>query len=127
MITDKTLVYGTDADPRLTARSRVALTQATKDNVDKLMMDHEQSRKNTTQLKETLKKEMDEGHKLKIKYEDMMNEVRTSRSEHQTLQANKEALEISAGKMEKNAQNRLAELQRLRLEHQVLKARKDDL
>ena len=42
MITDKTLVYGTDADLRLTTRAGVALTQATKDNVDRLMMDLEQ-------------------------------------------------------------------------------------
>ena len=54
MITDKTLVYGTDANPRLIARAGVALTQATEDNVDRLMTDLEQSRKNTTQLKETL-------------------------------------------------------------------------
>ena len=81
MITDKNLVYGIDADPRLTARAGVALTQATEDNVDRLMTDLEQSRKNTTQLKETLKKERDEGHKLKRKYEDMMGEVRTSKIE----------------------------------------------
>ena len=92
MITDKNLVYGTDADPRLTARDGVVLTQATEDNVDRLMTDLEQSRKNATQLKETLKKERDEGHKLKRKYEDMMNEVRTSKIELQTLQANKVAL-----------------------------------
>ena len=103
MIIDKTLVYGTDADPRLTARAGVALTQATEDNVDRMMTDLEQSRKNVAQLKETLKNERDQGHKLKRKYEDMMNEVRTSRSELQTLQANKEDLEFSAGKMEKDA------------------------
>ena len=57
MIIDKTLVYGTDADPILTTRAGVALTQATEDNVDRLMIDLEQSRKNATQLKETLKKE----------------------------------------------------------------------
>ena len=51
MITDKTLVYGTDADPRLTSRAGVALNQATEDNVDRLMMDLEQSRKNAAQLK----------------------------------------------------------------------------
>ena len=127
MIIDKTLVYGTDADPRLIARARVALTQATEDNVDRLMTDLEQSIKNATQLKETLKKERDEGQKLKRKYEDMMNEVRTSRTELQTLQENKEALEVSAKKTEKNAQDSLAELQRLQLEHQVLKIEKDDL
>ena len=56
MITDKTLVYGTDVYPRLTARAGVALTRATKDNVDRLMTELEQSKKNATQLKETLKK-----------------------------------------------------------------------
>ena len=41
MITNKTLVYGIDADLRLTARDGVALTQATKDNVDRMMTDLE--------------------------------------------------------------------------------------
>ena len=71
MITDKTVVHGTDADPRLIARAGVALTQATEDNVERLMMDLEQSRKKAAQLKETLKKETDEGYKLKRKFEDM--------------------------------------------------------
>ena len=81
MIIEKTVVYGTDADPRLTARAGVELTQDTEDNVDRLMTDLEQSKKNATQLKETLKKERDEGHKLKRKFEDMQNEVRTSKIE----------------------------------------------
>ena len=50
MITDKTLVYGKDADPRLIVRAGVALTQATEDNVDRLMTDLEQSRKNAAQF-----------------------------------------------------------------------------
>ena len=53
MITNKTLVYGTNTDPRLIARAWVELTQATEDNVDRLMTDLERSRKNATQLKET--------------------------------------------------------------------------
>ena len=57
------------------------LTQSTEDNVDRLMTDLEESRKNAAKLKETLKKERDEGQKLKRKYEDMMNEVKTSRTE----------------------------------------------
>ena len=44
------------------------------------MTDLEQSRKNAAQLKETLKKERDEGYKLKRKLEDMQNEVRTSKA-----------------------------------------------
>ena len=39
MVTDKTLVHGMDADPRLIVIDGVALTQATKDNVNRLMMD----------------------------------------------------------------------------------------
>ena len=113
MVTDKTLVHGTNKDPRLIARARVALTQANEDNVDRLMTNLEQSRSNAAQLKETLKKERDEGQKLKRKYEAMMNEVKTSRTEFQTLQANKEALEISAKKTKKTAQDSLAELQKL--------------
>ena len=74
------------------------------------MIDLEDSRKIAAKLKETLKKERDDRQKMKRKYEDMMNEVKTSRTEFQTLQADKNALEISTEKMEKNAQDSLAEL-----------------
>ena len=53
--------------------------------------------------------------------------MRNSKTKLQTLQANKEVLEIFAGNMEKDAHNSLAELQRLQLEHQVLKSEKDNL
>ena len=86
------------------------LTKATKDNVDRLMIDLEQSRKNAAQLKETLKKERDEGYKLKRKFEAMQNEVRTSKVELQTLHANKMTFEVSMERTEKDAQNSLAEL-----------------
>ena len=42
MVTDKTLVHETNKDPRLIARAKVELTQATEDNVDRLMTDLEQ-------------------------------------------------------------------------------------
>ena len=74
-----------------------------------------------------MKKERDEGHKLKRKFEDMNNEVRTSKIELQTLQANKMILEVSIEEKEKYAQNNLAELQRLQLKHQMLKTEKNDL
>ena len=61
--------------------------------------------------------ERDEGHKLKRKYEDMQNEVRNSKTELQTLYANKMALEVYVEKTEKDAQNNLAKLQRLQLEN----------
>ena len=59
----------------------MALTQATEDNVYRLMTDLEQSKKNAAQLKEALRKERDAGHKLKRKFEDMQNEERTSKIE----------------------------------------------
>ena len=43
MVTDKTLVHGTHKYPWLIARAGVALTLATEDNVERLMIDLEQS------------------------------------------------------------------------------------
>ena len=57
----------------------------------------------------------------------MMSEVKNSRVEFQTLQADKNALEISAEKTENNAQDILAELQKLQLEHQMLKTKREDI
>ena len=85
------------------------------------MTDLEQSRENVAQLKETLKKERDEGYKLKRKFEDMHNKVRTSKAKLQSLHANKMTLEVFMERIENDAQNSLAELQRLQLEYQVLK------
>ena len=81
---------------------------------------------NASQLKETLKKERDEGNKLKRKFEDMHNEVRASEIECQTLQESKMALEVSVEKNERDAQNSLAELQKIQLEYQVLKTENND-
>ena len=78
----------------------------------------EQSWKNVAQLKETLKKERDESQNLKRKYEDMIGEVKVSKTECQTLQADKDALAISVENIEKNSQATLEELQKLQLEHQ---------
>ena len=55
MVTDQTLVHGIDKYPRLISRARVIVIHATEDNVDRLMIDLEQSRKNETQLKDTLR------------------------------------------------------------------------
>ena len=41
MITDTTIVYGTDKDPRFTIRAGAALIHASEDNVDKIMTDLE--------------------------------------------------------------------------------------
>ena len=71
------------------------MTQATEDNVDRMMSDLEKTRKNVAQLKDTLRKERDEGNKLKRKFEDMHNEVRASKAELHILQASKMTLEVS--------------------------------
>ena len=94
MVTDKTMVHGTDKDPRLIARARVSLNLSTEDNVDRIMTDLEQSQKRVTQLKETLKKERSESQNLKRKYEDMIGEVEISKAECQTLHTDKDALII---------------------------------
>ena len=49
-----TIIYRTDKDPRFTIRAGVALIHASEDNVDKIMTDLEQSRKSSSQLKDTL-------------------------------------------------------------------------
>ena len=79
MVTNKTLVHGIDKDPRLTIRAGAALIHASEDNVDRIMTDLEQSRKNASQLKDTLRKERDESNRLKRKFEDMRNEVKSSK------------------------------------------------
>ena len=91
------------------------------------MTNLEQLKKTVAQLKETLKKERDEGNKLKRKFEDMHNEVTASKIEFQNLQASKMALEVSVEKNERDAQNSLAKLQKIQLEYQVLKIENNDL
>ena len=56
MVIDKTVVHGTNKYLHLIARAGLALTLATKYNVDRIMTYLEQSQKKVTQLKETLKK-----------------------------------------------------------------------
>ena len=85
MVTEKTVVHGTHKDPWLIARVGVDLTLANEGNMDRIMTDLEQSQKNVSELKETLKKERDDRQKLKRKYEDMIGEFKVSRMECQTL------------------------------------------
>ena len=50
---------------------------------------------------------------MKRKYEDMIGEVKVSKEECQTLQADKDPLVVSAKNMEKNSQAISAELGKL--------------
>ena len=59
------------------------------------MKDLEQSYEKVTLLKETLNKGRSESQSLKRKYEDMIDEVKVSKAEFQTLQVEKDALVIS--------------------------------
>ena len=61
MVTEKTIVHGTDKDPRLLARAGVASSLVNEDNVDKIMTDLEQYKKNIVPMKETIKNEKGEG------------------------------------------------------------------
>ena len=94
------------------ARAGAALSLATKDNVDRIMTDLEQSQK-VTQLKETLKRERSESQSLKRKYEDMINEVEVSKAECKTLQADKYALVLSTRNIEKEAKVTLEDFGKL--------------
>ena len=71
MINDATVVYGTDKDPRFTIRAGATLIHASEDNVDRIMTDLEQSKKSSSQLKDTLRKEREENNRLKRKFEDI--------------------------------------------------------
>ena len=92
MVTNKAVVHGTDKYSRLMERASVTTALVSEDNVDRIMTDLKQSQKKVTQLKETLKKERNESHNLKRKYEDMISEIEVSKAECQTLQSDKDAL-----------------------------------
>ena len=76
MIMVTAVMLGTDQDPRFTLRAGSAFIQASEENVGKIMMDLEQSKKYSAYLKDTLKKEREESNMLKRKYEYMQWEIR---------------------------------------------------
>ena len=61
MRTEKTIIHGTDKDPRLMATKGLSLALANEDNIDKIMTDLEQCEKKIAQIKGTLKRERDGG------------------------------------------------------------------
>ena len=80
MITDMVVMLGTDQDPRFTLRVGSAFIQASEDNVSKIMIDLEQSKKSSAQFKDTLRHEREESNRLKRKYEDVQWEMKSSRA-----------------------------------------------
>ena len=85
MINDTTIVYGTDKDPRFTIRAGDALIHASKDNVDQILTDLEQSKKFDARLKDTLRREREESSRLKRKFEDIQHEIKSSKAELEFL------------------------------------------
>ena len=101
MIMYTAVMLGTDEDPRFTLRTGSAFIQASEDNVGKIMMDLEQSKKSSAQLKDTLRKEREESNRLKRKYEDVQREMKSSRAEVQALQVEMQVKETTQEALEK--------------------------
>ena len=57
----------------------------------------------------------------------MINEVKVSKVECQTLKADKDALVISTGNIEKENQATLAEFEKLQPRNQMLEAKRDNI
>ena len=91
MVTDTTVMLGTDKDPRLTIRAGAALIDASEDNINKVMIELESAKKTSAQLKDTLRKERDDGNRLKRKYEHMQRELESSKGEVHALQVEMQA------------------------------------
>ena len=64
-------------------------------------------------MKETLKKERNESHNLKRKYEDIISEIEVSKVEFQTLQSYKYALVLSTSNIKKASKAILANFGKL--------------
>ena len=85
MITHTAVILGTDQDPRFTLRAEAAMIDASEDNINKVMIELESSKKTSTQLKDTLRKEREEGNRLKRKFEHLQREMKTTKAELKTL------------------------------------------
>ena len=123
MITDTPVVLGTDQDPRFTLTVGAALIHASEDNMDKVMTDLELSKKSSAQLKDTLRKEREEGNRLKQKYEDMQREIKASKAELQALQVERQVRETTQGYLEKIQK----EYQELKIEKERLQEKVEEL
>ena len=81
MITDTAVMLGTDLDRRLTIRVGTAIIHASKDNIGKVMTELESYQKSSAQLKDTLKREREEGNRLKRKFEHLQRDMKTAEAE----------------------------------------------
>ena len=101
MVTDTTVMLGIDTDPMLTIRAGAALIDASTDNINQVLIELELVKKTSTQLKDTLIKERDEGNRLKRKYEHMQRELESSKGEVQALQVEMQAKETAQEALER--------------------------
>ena len=81
MILDTAVMLGTYQDPRFTLRVGAALIDVSEDNINKVMTELESSRKSSAQLKDTLRKEREDGNRLKRKFEHLQREMKTAEAE----------------------------------------------
>ena len=64
MMTDMSVMLGIDQDPRFTLRAGDAMIDSLEDNINRVMTELESSKKSSAQLKDTLRKEREEGNRL---------------------------------------------------------------
>ena len=123
MVTDTTVMLGMDKDPRFTIRAGVALINSSEDNINQVMIELESVKKTSAQLKDTLRKERDEGNRLKRKYEHMQRELESSKGEVYTLQVEMQA----KGTAQESLENIQQEAQILKSDKEQLLAKVEDL
>ena len=82
MVTEKTVIHGTNKYPKLLAMVGVASALANADNVGKLVDDIDQYKEKMSQMKETLRKEIGEGKILKRKHDDILTELERLKKKH---------------------------------------------
>ena len=123
MITDTAVMLGTDLDPRLTIRSGTAILHASEDNIDKVMTELESYKKYSAQLKDTLKREKEEGNRIKRKFEHLQREMKTAEAKLQALHEERQAQEATQEHLEQVQ----AEDQELKKEKERLLAKVEEL
>ena len=123
MISDKAVMVGTDVDPRFTISVGKAAIHASEDNIDRMMNEIESTKKTSSQLKDTLRKEREEGNKLKRKYDHVLREMEDTKSEIYAIQVAAHAQETTHEALERAQQ----EILDLKNEREQMRAKIEDL
>ena len=123
MITDKAVMVGTDKDPKFVIRAGRTAIDATEDNVDRMMKEIDSTKKTSAQLKDTLRKEREDGNRLKRKYEHVLKEMEATKSEIHAIQQEVQVKETTQEALGKAQQ----EIQVLKDEKEQLRVKMEDL